>query len=57
MIIRINKDGQEIANCEIMMNEYGTMMVLQKEGIKALFHDKEQGKSGFTDMLEIDLED
>ncbi len=56
MIIRINKDGKEIANCEIMINEYGTMMVLQKEGIKAMFHEQKEEKSEMTDILEIDLE-
>ena len=57
MIIRINdKNGKEIAACEFIINEYGTMLVLDKKGTKSIFHDQEQGKSGFTDVMEIDLE-
>jgi hypothetical protein len=31
-------------------------MVLQKEGIKAMFHEQKEEKSEMTDILEIDLE-
>ena len=56
IIVRINKDGKEIAMCEIWKNEYDTMFTVRKNGIKSIYGDKEQGEQGFTDMIEIDLE-
>ena len=56
MIVRIFKDGKEIAMCETYKNEYDVMFVERKNGIKAIYGDKEQGKRGFTDMIEIELE-
>ena len=58
MKIKINdKDGKEIAMCEVAKDEMGNMLIYNEKGIKNIFHEYEQTeKEGFTDILEIDLE-
>lgn len=55
MIIKINKDGKNIAKLEVTIDDYDNWYLVNKENIKNIYIDMAQGKNGFTECLDIDL--
>lgn len=55
MIIKINKDGKNVANLEIAIDDYDNYYLVDKNNIKNVYIDMAQGKNGFTECLDIDL--
>lgn len=56
VVIRINKNGEKIAECELIRNEHDTLLLINKEGIDNVYDDLIQTDyMGYTTLLEIDL--
>lgn len=57
MIIRINdKNGNNIAECELIQHDIGIWNTQYKKNIKKIYVDIAQNERGFTDVLDIDIE-
>ena len=58
MKIRINdKDGNNIAECELFHHDIGIWFTQNKKNVKKIWGDIEDGRFGFIDVLDIDIED
>ena len=58
MIIRINdKDGNNIAECELTHHDIGIWYTQEKNNIKNIYSDIKQTETGFDDIIDIDIED
>ena len=55
IIIRINKNGKNIAECELFNEDIGIWYALKKENIDNIYGDITQTDKGFIDILDIDL--
>ena len=56
MIIRINDEkGNNVAECEILQHDIGIWRTADKTNIENIFVDIVQGESGFTDVIDIDV--
>ena len=57
MIIRINdKNGNKIAECDLYYQDIGIWYTNNKENILNIYSDIEQGESGFTNVIDIDVD-
>lgn len=59
MIIKINKNGKCIGKVELIRDEFydDDWRALNKENVQNVYIKMEQGKTGFTECIDIDLED
>lgn len=57
MKIRVNnKNGEKIAECELWKDEYNNLSLINSSNIKNVYTDVEQGKNGFDDVIDIDID-
>ena len=57
IILRINKNGKNIAKCELYNEDIGIWYSLKKKNIDNIYGDITQTDKGFIDVLDIDLSD
>lgn len=56
MRIRINnKDGINIAECELWKDEYDNTFLKSSANIKKVYSNLEQGENGFEEVIDIDV--
>lgn len=57
MKIRINdKNGNNIAECELSHHDIGIWYTISKSNIENVYGDIEQGEQGFVDVIDIDVD-
>ena len=59
MIIKINKNGKCIGKVELRRDDFydDDWRALNKENVQNVYIKMEQGENGFTECIDIDLED
>lgn len=55
MIIKIFKNDEMIAECNIIIDEWGELQIREKHNIKDIDAFEEQSDYGFEDVICIDL--
>lgn len=57
MIIRINnKNGKNIAKCELWKDEYDNTLLRGSNNVKNVYSDLEQNEYGFEEVIDIDVD-